>query len=126
MPAQDHFKFLVVSPFWRGGVPLFIGAVIGLLTNLLSTHMIVNGTIVWERFFTTRMPLIILVLIVISVMHQVWIHKYDLGEVPLLQKAKERIIADIGNFYAKKLKTGEINDLVEADQKMRSIFEKAK
>jgi hypothetical protein len=103
-------------------IALLLAFLVGVLVNLLTTPTGFN----WGGIFNSWMAYVALVLIGLATWYQVKVSEFDKAEKNVLERAKEGLTANIGEFYAEKIKAGNISELVKADEAMKQIFQNEK
>jgi hypothetical protein len=119
-------RFIVGSPICRATVPNLIGALIGFFIAILVPELTVPTGFDWSHLLNSWMTYMILFLVILASLYQAKVSKFDKTEQNVLERAKEAQAANIGEFYAARIKAGEIAELQEADAVMKKIFQSEK
>ena len=115
--------FLLTKPLPRAAIPALIGAIVGLLTNLLAAEIYKSGRIDWGSLPSKGTFWAVIVLVGIGIFYQKKVYSYDTRTLSVLEESKRGVAAGITEFYSEKIKLNEIDELLEADTKLRKIFE---
>ncbi len=59
----------------------------------------------------------------LGIVYQQRIYAYDNCSISVLEDSKEGLAESITEFYANKIKAGQIDELADADKKLRKIFD---
>jgi len=122
MEIEPKDPWWLSSPYPRVGIPTLAAGLVGLFTNLVSGIGLKNGVTDWSVIVTSPLSYFTLILIVLSAVYQVAIFKFDKRQSSVLEKAKEKQLAAVAAYYQKKIEAGEIDDLLQSDEKLRKIF----
>lgn len=117
-------RWLVIHPFPRSAVPALVGAIVGLMTNFIAGAVQVEGEISWGEIHRQGAFWIAITVLAVGIYHQKKVYEADKDRRSVLEESKEGLAENLGEFYADKIKTGDINELEAADKKLRKIFRK--
>jgi hypothetical protein len=115
-------NWVVSNPWPRAGIPAVVGAVLGFLTNILSSAVYQNDKIEWAKLFQQGTFWFAILFLLIGIFYQIAIYNQDNRTQSVLEKSKEGLAENLAAYYSKKIEAGDINDLVESDKKLREIF----
>lgn len=117
-------RWLLTHPIPRSGLPALVGALLGLMTNFIAGAVQVNGKVAWAEIPRQGSFWIAVVILVIGIYYQKKIFEADQGKRSVLEKSKEGLADSLGTYYSKKIADGNIQELEDADKKLRKIFSK--
>ncbi len=116
--------WLLTKPLPRSGIPAIIGALLGLLTNLIAACVFKSGEIQWSVLPQIPTVWVAVVLLATGILYQKKVYDYDNRALSVLDESKQELAGSITQFYAAKIDQGQIDELQEADQKLRQIFQR--
>ena len=116
------WKWMIVKPLPRAAIPAVSGAVIGFLTNVLSAVVYRDGRVEWASLFSEKPFWVGIAILGVGIFYQYAVCDQDSRSNSVLEDSKEGLAQDITDLYVKKIRAGEIDELVEADRKLRKIF----
>jgi hypothetical protein len=120
--APPKEPWIFESPYARAGIPSIIGLTVGFLSNLITGLAVNNGAANWVTVTTSPLSFATVALVLVGVVYQVKVHRYDTEPGNVLERAKQMQAAAIADFYAQKIKAGDLKDLKESDETMVIVF----
>ena len=99
---------------------------IGFLVAVLVPALTGPAGFNWAGLVNSWMTYAIFALIGLASVYQVKVSKFDKAEENVLERAKASQAASLAEFYAGKIKAGDIGDLMEADVALKQIFQNEK
>lgn len=115
-------KWLVSNPLPRAAIPMVLGAVLGFITNILSTAVYHDNKIDWVKLLQQETFWLAILLLIIGIIYQAVIFNLDYRTKSVLEESKEGLAENVAAYYRKKIEAGDIDDLVASDKKLREIF----
>lgn len=115
--------WLFAHPFPRAAMPAVLGAVLGLQTNILSSAIYKDDQAQWHLLLRESSFWWGIVFLAAGIWYQERIYRHDNRTGNVLDASKEELAGSIAQFYRSKIDAGQIDELAEADKKLRKVFQ---
>lgn len=101
-----------------------VGAIVGLMTNFVAASAQTEGRVHWSKI-PSELPFWLgVAALSAGIFYQKRVFDLDQGSLSLLDRSKAKAADKLSAYYSKKIEAGDIDELEDADSRLRRIFAK--